>query len=106
MKRLLIGGLAAVAIGLAAAPVAGADSNDRAFIKSTDEVIMLHTGSDLAETGDGKLVETPGRIRRLDSRHRALQVQPQRPPALPTGAAFANGHLWQERADTEQSEGR
>ena len=40
MKRLVIGGLAALTIGLAAAPVAGADSNDRAFIAATDRVIM------------------------------------------------------------------
>ena len=46
MKRLIIGGLAALAIGLAAAPVAGADANDREFIKATDQVIMgLFDGS-------------------------------------------------------------
>jgi Protein of unknown function (DUF732) len=39
MKKAIVGGLAALAIGLAAAPVAGADSNDRAFIKATDKVI-------------------------------------------------------------------
>ena len=38
--KWLIGGLAALAIGLVAAPVAGADSNDRAFIKATDKVII------------------------------------------------------------------
>lgn len=43
--RWLIGGLAALAIGLAAAPVAGADANDRAFIRATDKVIMMHTAS-------------------------------------------------------------
>ncbi len=39
MKKLIIGGLAALAISLAAAPVAGADVNDREFIKATDKVI-------------------------------------------------------------------
>ena len=39
MKRLLVGGLAALAIALVAAPVAGADANDRKFIKATDKVI-------------------------------------------------------------------
>ena len=39
MKKLILGGLAALAIGLIGAPVAGADSNDRAFIKATDKVI-------------------------------------------------------------------
>ena len=39
MKKLIVGGLAALAIGLAAAPVAGADCQDRAFIKATDKVI-------------------------------------------------------------------
>ena len=37
MSRL--GGLAALAIGLVGAPVAAADSNDRAFIEATDKVI-------------------------------------------------------------------
>jgi hypothetical protein len=54
MKKLIVGGLAALAIGLAATPVAGADpdahpmlsANDRAFIRSTDQVIMMHTSSD------------------------------------------------------------
>ena len=54
MKKLIFGGLAALAIGLAATPVAGADpdahpmlsANDRAFIRSTDQVIMMHTSSD------------------------------------------------------------
>ena len=46
MKHLVVGGLAALAIGLAGAPMAGADANDREFIKATDKVIMLHTGSD------------------------------------------------------------
>jgi Protein of unknown function (DUF732) len=46
MKRLVIGGLAALALGLVAAPVAGADSNDRAFIAATDRVIMMSSGSD------------------------------------------------------------
>ena len=46
MKRLIVGGLAALAIGLAGAPVAGADANDREFIKATDQVIMgLFDGS-------------------------------------------------------------
>ena len=36
MKKLIVVGLAALAIGLAAAPVAGADANDREFIKATD----------------------------------------------------------------------
>ena len=39
MKKLIGGGLAALAIGLVAAPVAGADANDREFIKATDKVI-------------------------------------------------------------------
>ena len=40
MKKLILGGLAALAIRLAVAPVAGADSNDREFIKATGRVIM------------------------------------------------------------------
>ena len=54
MKRLVIGGIAALAIGLAGAPVAGADpdahpmltANDRAFIKATDRVIVMYSGDD------------------------------------------------------------
>ena len=56
VKRLIVGGLAALAIGLIGAPVAGADANDREFIKATDKVIMLHTGSD----PDGHWVGYPG----------------------------------------------
>ena len=47
MKHLLIGALAALAIGLTAAPVAGADpltANDREFIAVTDQVILGITG--------------------------------------------------------------
>ena len=51
MKHLVVGGLAALAIGLAGAPMAGADANDREFIKATDKVIMLHTGSTRMGTG-------------------------------------------------------
>ena len=39
MKKLIGGGLAALAIGLVVAPVAGADANDDAFIAATDRVI-------------------------------------------------------------------
>ena len=39
MKKLIVGGLAALALGLVAAPVAGADANDDAFIEATDRVI-------------------------------------------------------------------
>ena len=39
MKKLIIGGLAALTFGLGVAPVAGADANDRAFIAATDRVI-------------------------------------------------------------------
>ena len=49
MKKIIVGGLAALAIGLAAAPVAGAnplDANDRAFIAATDRVIMGSSGKD------------------------------------------------------------
>ena len=46
MKHLVVGGLAALAIGLAGAPMAGADANDREFIKATDKVIMRYDGSD------------------------------------------------------------
>ena len=35
MKKLIGGGLAALAIGLVVAPVAGADANDDAFIAAT-----------------------------------------------------------------------
>jgi hypothetical protein len=46
LAAALGGGIAAIAIGLAPAPVAGADANDREFLKATDRVIMMHTGSD------------------------------------------------------------
>ncbi|SRR5258705_9752244 len=54
MKKLIVGGLAALAIGLTAAPVAGADpdahtlltANDRAFTRSTDQVIVMSNGAD------------------------------------------------------------
>ena len=54
MKRLILAGLAALAVGLVAAPVAGADpdahtmlsANDRAFIKATDRVITMSNGAD------------------------------------------------------------
>jgi hypothetical protein len=39
MKKLIGGGLVALALGLVAAPVAGADANDDAFIEATDRVI-------------------------------------------------------------------
>ena len=37
--RWFISGIAALTIGLVAAPVAGADANDDAFIEATDDVI-------------------------------------------------------------------
>ena len=54
MKRLILGSLAALAIGLVAAPVAGASpdahskltANDRAFIEATDRVIVMSNGAD------------------------------------------------------------
>ena len=39
MNRLIIGGIAALAIALAGAPVAQADANDDEFIAATDRVI-------------------------------------------------------------------
>ena len=56
MKRLIVGGLAALAIGLAAAPVANADANDHAFIRATDQVIVMSNGAD----PDGHWVGYPG----------------------------------------------
>lgn len=54
MKRLILASLAALAVGLVAAPVAGADpdahtmlsANDREFIAATDRVITMSSGYD------------------------------------------------------------
>jgi Protein of unknown function (DUF732) len=44
MKKIIIGGLAALTIELGVAPVAGADANNREFIEATDQVVLGNTG--------------------------------------------------------------
>ena len=65
--KWIVGVIAALAIGLVAAPVAGADANDREFIKATDQVIMgLFDGS-----RDMRWIGYPGVLAqlRIDTAH-------------------------------------
>ena len=84
MKRLLIGGLAALAIGVAAAPVAGADANDRAFIKATEKVIS-GVGPPVGPDGWIGYPKVPAQLR-IDTAHGVCA-------RLDDGALSANDYI-------------